>query len=130
MTEVISKPRCIGCNKETDDDMSTTERIPCANCGETKRSLSVCVSDTIEVHEMIVQKHKTPNKKKPLSEITSGHDFHRDSGTWRIIERILDRGKNWYKETITDLRTGKLLHFQSHPLDQHIGHGSDKTNKK
>jgi hypothetical protein len=46
------------------------------------------------------------------------------------LKRILDRGKNWYKETVTDLKIEKLLHFQNHPLDQHRGHGSDKLNKK
>lgn len=83
------------------------------------------VSDTIELREMVSGKHKKLGFKRPISEFKSGHDFHRDTKTWRLLERIIDRGKNWYKEIISDLK-GNIIHSKEGPLDKHIGHGCDK----
>jgi len=74
---------------------------------------------------MITGKHKKPGLKRPISEFKSGHDFHRDTKTWRLLERIIDRGKNWYKEIISDLK-GNVVHQEEHPLNEHRGHGYDK----
>jgi hypothetical protein len=87
MTELISKTRRAKCDKELDNDTSIQEHAPCGSCGEIKRSLCVCVSETIELHDMFVLKHKILGRKRPVSEITTGHDFHKDSKTWRKIEK-------------------------------------------
>lgn len=78
---------------------------------------------------MLKLKHKVPGLKKPQAEIISGDDLHRDSGTWRILERVIDRGKKWYTETIKDRLTGEVIKHTSEPLDLHTEHGSAKYKK-
>jgi hypothetical protein len=75
---------------------------------------------------MVKLRHEVPGLKRPQAEIVSGEDLHRDSGTWRILERVIDRGKKWYTETIKDSLTGEVIKHTSEPLDKHVGHGSAK----
>jgi hypothetical protein len=60
-----------------------------------------------------------------FQEMWSGDDFHRDSGTWRRLERVIDRAKNWYFERIT-AADGTVVVHQGHPLTEHHGHGAAK----
>jgi hypothetical protein len=43
-----------------------------------------------------------------------------------LLERVIDRAKNWYKKLITDPETGKVVHHCEEPLTDHRGHGSAK----
>lgn len=81
------------------------------------------ISEEITVREKLRLRHKVPGQKRPTAEVVSGDDLHRNSGVWVKLLRVIDRGRNWYKETITN-SSGEVLHHQSHPLDKHTGHGS------
>lgn len=131
MTEVYQNSLCGQCGDELDEAPSTAigARESCPSCGSLVRSFHVKISDKIEMYNLIKLQHKELGQKKPKTEITSGDDLHRDSGRWMNLERILDRGKNWYEETITDILTGKITHHVAHPLDQHTGHGTAKYKK-
>jgi hypothetical protein len=78
----------------------------------------------------IAYKLKGVGKKKPIVEGISGEDLHRDSGKWMYKERVIDHEKNRYKEVVTDLETGNIVHNCEEPLDKHTGHGSAKKGKK
>jgi hypothetical protein len=71
-------------------------------------------------------KAKHPKQKKPFIEAVSGDDLHRKSQKWMKLERVVDRDKNQYSETITDPSTGKVVHQCKEPLTKHRGHGSAK----
>jgi hypothetical protein len=130
MTEEIQKAKCNNCGNQLDEpyNIPFEKRKPCTQCGSLNRAFQINVSDTMQVHDQHDQirlRHKNSDGKK-LADIISGDDFHRDSGNWRILERVIDWGKNWYKELITDLVTGEIIKFTDEPLDQHTGHGSAK----
>ncbi len=131
MTKVSNKTTCNKCNNVIYEspNLLAAERSPCPKCGSISRAFEINVSETIKTYDFLKLNHKEPGRKKPVSEITSGHDLHRDSGKWMFLERIIDRGKNWYKEIITDIETKKIIRHVEHPLDQHVGHGSAKLNK-
>ncbi len=73
--------------------------------------------------------HRTKRKlrkprRKPYREEVTGYDHHRDTDTLRKIERIVDREKDWYSETVTDPETGEIVHRCEEPLSEHRGRGS------
>ena len=41
-------------------------------------------------------------------------------------ERVIDRDKDQYKETVIDPQTGQVIHQNKEPLSEHFGHGSAK----
>jgi hypothetical protein len=70
-------------------------------------------------------KVKRPTQKKPFIEQKVGDDFHRDTGTWRKRERVIDRDADRYREVITDAE-GNEVRRCDEPLSQHRGRGDAK----
>ena len=66
-----------------------------------------------------------PGQKKPFVEQKIGADFYRDSGTWRKIERVINRDTDSYREVITDA-DGREVRRCEEPLSAHRGHGNAK----
>lgn len=64
--------------------------------------------------------------KKPRVEHVSGDDFHRATGKWNKLERLIDGRNNRYREVIRDPETGAVLRFVDEPLTEHRGRGSAK----
>jgi hypothetical protein len=54
---------------------------------------------------------------------------NQESGLWNKLIRIIDRDNNWYKEEITDPRTGEIIHKDEGPLSEHQDHGDAKKKK-
>src|SRR3989344_7006731 len=111
MTEVSQQSFCGQCNTELDELPSTPidERKPCPKCGSMVRALRVSVSETVKVHASMELHHIEPGRKRPKAEIISGDDLHRKSGKWMNKERVIDRGKNNYREVVTDPETGEVV---------------------
>lgn len=40
------------------------------------------------------------------------------------LERIVDRARNWYREHISDRRTGEVVRHVEEKLSDRVGHGS------
>lgn len=120
--------KCGDCGKELNEssNLALEERKPCPNCNSKKRAMSISISETVQVHEMIGLKAKHGSGGRPFMEQKVGDDLHRKSGKWVKLERVIDRAKNWYKEIILDPITGKIIHKQEEPLSKHRGHGSAK----
>ncbi len=101
------------------------------NCDELRRILSVCVADSINVRDSIKLgfkkrgQKKFSSQKKYSSEIISKDDFYRDSQEWRHIDKVIDREKDRYTETIKD-KNGNIVHQTDEPLTKHQGRGSAK----
>lgn len=132
MTDKERKAVCNGCGDALDEvyNLPELERKPCPRCGLISRVLQVDVFEKVELHESMRLRHNVLGRAKPQAEIVSGDDLHRKTGIWMKLSRVIDRGKNWYEEIVTNPTTGKVFHRTSHPLTQHIGHGSAKKKGK
>ena len=86
----------------------------------------------LEIHDKMQAKIKNdnfPSNKKVRKEIISGDEKRKDNDTWVNKERVIDRDKDFYKEKVTDLKTGKVLRDIEEPLSKHINRGSAKLKK-
>jgi hypothetical protein len=70
-------------------------------------------------------KAKRPNEKRPFIEQRVGDDFHRATGTWRKLERVINRDTDTYHEVIRDA-DGNEIRRCDEPLSAHRGRGSAK----
>ena len=61
-----------------------------------------------------------------FTEMKSGEDFHRDSGRWRHLWRLIDRRNDRYVERITE-PDGTVVREVEVPLTEHRGHGADRS---
>ena len=57
--------------------------------------------------------------KKVIREVIAGDDYHRKTGRWSYIYRLIDRANNWYEERFLDHETGKIIHQKSESLTEH-----------
>jgi hypothetical protein len=121
---------CGSCGLLLDEDTSTPSKIrsPCPACGSVTRSIHVSVHETLTVRERLGMKGRHANGGKPFIEQVHGADLHRDTGRWRELSRVIDRGKDLYHEVIKDPATGEVLHECKEPLSEHRGHGAAKRN--
>jgi len=118
--------QCGDCKIELNEDprSSPEERAPCPRCGSMKRHVRISMSDNITLHSRRDLKARHPESSKPFLEQRVGDDFHRKTGVWNVIERTIDRARNWYKKKVVDTRTGAVIHHREEPLSDHVGHGS------
>ncbi len=128
MATVDQHSCCGSCGAPIDEPSNTApeERKPCPSCGSTSRQIRVELAEALEFHASLGYKAKSQGKGKPYLEGRTGDDLYRKTGKWMLLERVIDRAKNWYKKLITDPETGKVVHRCEEPLTDHRGHGSAK----
>ena len=107
----------------------------CPQCGSVKKTMSLnFVEDVgLEIHDSLRIKAKNvtrPSKKNPRVDIFAGDDLRKSDNKWMTKERIIDKDKDFYKETVKDPTTGEVIHHTEEPLSQHFGHGTAKFNPK
>lgn len=71
-------------------------------------------------------KAKALGQKKPHIELKQGPSPSHKLGKHVNHVRLIDRGNDWYFETVTDYESGALIHHDEEPLSQHNGHGTAK----
>ena len=120
---------CVACGASLDENPSAPvgERLPCPHCGSLLRRIDVTCSDTLSLHSKLNVKARRAREKRPFMDQTIGDDFHRNTGRWMKLYRLIDRMKDRYNEQVTDPATGEIVHECSEPLDNHKGHGSAKA---
>jgi hypothetical protein len=94
--------------------------------------IKINVADETSIKEKLKKRFIDPartGKKKIRSEQVVGDDYHRDSGTWSKLHRIIDHDNKEYFEEIID-STGKVIRRVREHLDQHQGHGSAKHKRE
>jgi hypothetical protein len=106
-----------------------SKRKPCPECGSAARIFGKESTATVKSHAQIAGKAETPSEKKPFLEVKSGDDFHRDTGTFNDLERIIDRRNDRYHERIVDKETGAVIREVNEPLSDHVGRGLAKPKK-
>src|SRR5712664_3711642 len=77
------------------------------SCGH--KHYDICLEETLEFHASLGYKAKRQGKGKPYVGGRTGDDLHRKTGKWMLLEQVIDRAKNWYKELITDPETGEVV---------------------
>ncbi|MBL8124194.1 MAG: zinc ribbon domain-containing protein [Blastocatellia bacterium] len=131
MSNTQTNMYCQDCGTEIFESagLAVEDRSPCPNCGSKARAFHVTISDTIAIYEMLGIKGKRPGQKRPFTEQKVGDDLHRKTGLWMKLKRIIDRDNDAYQETVSDPRTGQVVHHTDEPLSQHRGHGSAKRKR-
>lgn len=119
---------CADCGAEVNEGGDTPEqRIPCSQCGSTKRNYHVSVSDSVTVRDGIGVKARRSGERKPYIEDLSVPDYSRSLNKIVHRARVIDRENDRYVEKITDYESGEAIHRCEEPLSQHQGHGNAKT---
>ncbi len=126
MSGSFPQVQCGTCSAPIDEpsDAPSEKRAPCPACGSITRRSNMQFSETVTLHASLGYRPKSRGKEKPYLEGRTGDDFDHKTGEWMILERIMDRARNWYKALVTDPETGKVVHRCEEPLSQHRDHGS------
>jgi hypothetical protein len=64
---------------------------------------------------------------KRVFERLSGDDLCQDTGRYNHKVRLIDYQNDWYRETVTDPETGRVIHHCEERLSEHRDHGSAKV---
>jgi hypothetical protein len=125
MVEANTTVQCRDCGTPVEEPGPIEDRRPCPTCGSLARIFTVTVTDTAQVRERIAIKARRGEvgKVRPFLEQTHGDDYHRDSGEWREVTRVIDRENDRYTERIVDT-AGNVVREVDEPLNEHRGHGA------
>src|SRR5688500_5998561 len=88
-------------------------RLPCPQCGSTTRKFSVALSGALGPTAGLRAKGMDPTKsarKRVFAEIRDESTIQRSTGRHVKHERAIDRRGNRYREVVTDVETGAVLH--------------------
>lgn len=115
-------PKCQQCGTE----LKEGDKV-CPKCGSTKKVFDRKASVAIDVR--IVETRVRQNRKgfkKFMKEIISRWCPSRSPELKDGVneERIIDKEKNEYYQTVKDARTGEIIHEEHELLSQHKRHGS------
>jgi len=111
------------------EDYSGPRRKPCPQCGSTCRIFNEELKENIKAYDSLSFKHKNPKKTgkaKTLAEGFTGYEFSHRHQKIVAKRRHIDRERDAYREIVTDLETGEIIHQCEEPLSQHMGHGTAK----
>jgi phage FluMu protein Com len=111
--------------------ISNSIEYACPTCGSMRKLVNIAIEEdaALTIHETIKGKTKNPSfssKEKVRTEFFVGDDLRKRDGVWMKKDRLIDRDKNFYRETVTDPRSGEIVHHIEEPLSAHVGHGLAK----
>jgi len=103
---------CGSCGQAINEDpgQPSENRIPCPHCGSSQRTINVSIQETVTVREKLRHQGRHAGKGKPFVDQTHGDDLQRKSGIWMKLSRVIDRDNDLYHETVTNPKTGKVVH--------------------
>jgi hypothetical protein len=117
--------QCSLCGALVEEPPQIEDRQPCPTCGSLARTFGVMLTGSVEVHGSRRLKARHGDAGKPYLESFHGGDYHRDSGEWRQVSRVIDREHDRYSERIVD-KGGHVVREVDEPLTQHTGRGAAK----
>ena len=89
-------------------------------------ALNVTAEDTVSVHTRFRLASAEKHGKHRAWENGAKEELCLDNGRWVTVARLFDRVNDHYRETITDMETGKVILVKDEPLSMHRGYGSAK----
>ncbi|MDO9538295.1 MAG: hypothetical protein Q7J68_08260 [Thermoplasmata archaeon] len=117
----------------TIEESCDSERKPCPRCESMHRVFDVEIKEEIKMYDSLSSKHKNPKKtgkSKILSEGFNGYEYSHRHQKMVAKQRLIDREGDAYREIITDIETGEVIHKCEEPLSQHTSHGTAKPRPK
>ena len=124
---------CADCEFSLPNDPLGNARTPCPNCGSVRRGMTEAVEERIvfrEGHHVRVKRPSLPSKDKLRADAYARDEPSHKHGKTVRAEREIDRDTDTYRERITDIESGEVLHECDEPLSDHFGHGSAKGKPK
>ena len=82
-----------------------------------------------KVRSGLGMKLREPGKRTAVAEYFFGFELFVTARKWIYKERIINKRDDHYREVITDLETGEIIHHRDGPLSKHQGYGSAKRKK-
>jgi DNA-directed RNA polymerase subunit RPC12/RpoP len=117
---------CGKCKTELDESSdSGVNRKPCPRCGSKSRNFVEQLRVSAKALAGMRAKHRR-GSGKPIWESRNEPSFSKKSSRLVRHERTIDRENDLYREVVTDLETGKIIHQCKESLSEHVGHGSAK----
>lgn len=127
MSEVTSSvARCGDCGELLAEGPAAGPPPACPKCGSSRRNIEISLSGSVTPRSMLGTKLKRQGKGQAVREDKHGADFHKATGKWNHLDRIVDRENDRYYERIVDRETGKVIRECDEPLSEHTGRGSAK----
>ena len=104
---------------------------PCPYCGETGKDCKVTVTAAIGIRTNLRATKKRRGVGKFVKEILQGWFPSKSPALKEGVhkERIIDREKNEYHETVEDADTGEVIREVHEPLSQHKHQPKQRTKK-
>ena len=117
--------QCKSCNEIlTEEGGDGLNRRPCPRCGSLSRIFQEEIKlDASADLRISLLKHKRGTGRS-IFEAENKLDLSRKTGRMMNVVRVFDRENNLYLETVTDPKSGEVIHSCCEPLTDHIGHGS------
>jgi hypothetical protein len=128
----ISTTNCAACDLPLPNDDPGAPRMPCPQCGSTRRYALEAIEESMNFRDSHHGKQKRPDlpsDKKLRADFYSRDEFSHKYGKLVRAERTIDKDADLYHERISDIETGEVLHECNEPLSQHVGHGYAKPPK-
>ncbi|MBB3045890.1 uncharacterized Zn finger protein (UPF0148 family) [Litorivivens lipolytica] len=123
---------CSECGETSDLQPEENGAIFCPLCGGTKGKLDVGFSFGVAAQmdsvRVVGKNDSLPSKKKRRLEYRREHSLTVSTGRMSILERLIDKENDIYREKIIDKESGEIIHSDEEPLTDHTGHGSAKKN--
>jgi hypothetical protein len=107
----------------------TEPRQPCPKCGSMTRKFSVALAGTLAATAGLRAKGIDPVKSgrnRVFAELRDEPSIQRSTGRRVRHQRAIDRRADRYREVVTDVESGAVLHSCDEPLSEHRGHGAAK----
>jgi len=88
---------------------------------KTANDIRVSLSEALSLRESIRVRQKRKGFKKFIRETIKGWFSSKDPKLEEGVDivRNVDKEKNWYDQVVRDRRTGKIIHEDHEPLNQH-----------
>ena len=109
--------RCRNCGIE----LPPSHTGPCPKCGKTEKDCKVTASVTVGISNSFRARKKRKGIGKFVIEILQGWFPSKSPALKKGVykERIVDKEKNEYHETVEDAKTGEVIRDIHEPLSQH-----------
>jgi len=123
---------CAECGVVVSDEMQSSERTPCPNCGSIFRKVHVTVPETIKAYVSVRGRHKDPSRKskdKLRADFFSGYERQHSTGKMVKKTRVIDKDKDEYREQVIDPVNGVIYRCEE-KLSEHRGHGDARTKEE